>query len=120
MFISLLLTSLGKSWSIFHYKISPQTFLRYKKSDHFASKLTRITIFKEIQTLIVDCTIDQFGFECAKRSVINGPLKVRLLQRYKVLWIHNIDAVCTSALQCIKDAEIKGIMVKNTLKYLAI
>ena len=29
---------------------------------------------------------------CAR---IGGPLKIRLLQCYEVLWIHNIDAICS-------------------------
>ena len=37
-FITLLLTH-------FHCKISPQSFLRYRKLDHFASKMTKIPIF---------------------------------------------------------------------------
>jgi len=34
--------------------------MRTRKLDHNASKLTKITIFKEIQTLIVNCAVDQF------------------------------------------------------------
>ena len=32
----------------------------------------------------------------AKRSVLrsSGPIKIKLLQRYVVLWIHVIDAIC--------------------------
>ena len=45
---------------IFGAKISPQNFLRNQRLDHFASQSTKITIFKEIQMLIVDCTINKF------------------------------------------------------------
>ena len=51
---------------------------------------------KEIQTLIVNCTVEStnFGFEGVKRSVMNGgTLKMRLLQCYEVLRIYNIDAI---------------------------
>jgi len=63
--------------------------------------------------------LTNFGFEGAKRSVMNGDttffysfdqnnqfegnertLKIRLLQCYEVLWIHNIDAICIS---CIRE-----------------
>ena len=58
-FITLFLTSLEQKWSIFYCKICAQIFLRYRKLDHFASELPKITIFKEIQTLLVNCTVDQ-------------------------------------------------------------
>ena len=98
--------------SIFYCKI--KSFLRYRELDNFASKLTKITIFKEIQTLILSCTVDQFSVLWAKRSVMNdaitffcrfdqnnqfkgngGTLKIRLLQFCEVLSIHNIDVICS-------------------------
>ena len=32
-------------------------------------------------------------------TVHSGPLKIRLLQCYVVLWIHNIDAICMLLIQ---------------------
>ena len=100
-------------YSNFGAEISPQSFLRYWKLDHFTSKLTKITIFKKIQTLIVNLQSTNFGFEGAKRSVMNGAMNLfysfdqnnqfrEMAGRWKsghfsvmkYLWIHNIDAIC--------------------------
>ena len=62
---TLLLTSFEQKLVNFHCKISPQSFLRDLKFDHFASKLTKITILK----WTVQST--NFGFDSAKRSVMN-------------------------------------------------
>ena len=50
----------AKIVQLFTRKSKSSEFLRNRHLDHFASKLTKITIFKEIRTLIVKCTIDQF------------------------------------------------------------
>ena len=53
-------------------KTSPYSFLRNRHLEHFSSKSTEITIFKEIQTLIMDCKMDQFWLWRCQKKRING------------------------------------------------
>ena len=71
-----------------------------------------------------------FLFKDVKRSVMNGaktffdslylnncflwnswPLKIRLLQCYVMLWIHNIDAICTYLPSSFLKRGVKSLLI---------
>ena len=77
------------------------------KLDHFASKLTKITISMKIQTLIVNCTVDRFWlWRCQKKRyelrydfLLQFWSKLSLMAErwnlgYEVIWTYNIEAIC--------------------------
>ena len=71
----LLLASSEQKLVIIHCKISPQSLLRYRKLDHFASKSLKSQISREFKHWLWTKQSINFGFESAKRSFMNAAMR---------------------------------------------
>ena len=80
-------------WSkMLQFSISQEGWFCGEKSTNFCFKDIKRSVMNGAKTLFDSWYLNN----CFLRS--SGPLKIRLLQCYVVLWIHNIDAICTLGL----------------------